>query len=39
MPFKGTIDEQTLHSKELNEQVPLLVYYPPAFTTLKNTRC
>ncbi|KSU84898.1 MULTISPECIES: alpha/beta hydrolase [Fictibacillus] len=35
MPFKGTIDEQTLHSKELNEQVPLLVYYPPAFTTLK----
>ncbi|MDN4523607.1 alpha/beta hydrolase [Fictibacillus fluitans] len=35
MPFKGTIEEQTLHSQELNEKVPLLVYYPPVYTTLK----
>ncbi|WP_062231474.1 alpha/beta hydrolase [Fictibacillus sp. FJAT-27399] len=33
--FQGTVYEETIHSKELNEEIPLLIYLPPAFTTLK----
>ncbi|MDN4073646.1 MULTISPECIES: alpha/beta hydrolase [Fictibacillus] len=33
--FQGTVYEETIHSKELKEDLTLLVYLPPAFTTLK----
>lgn len=33
--FQGTVYEEKINSKELNEEIPLLIYLPPQFTTLK----
>ncbi|NEU30756.1 esterase family protein [bacterium LRH843] len=35
-PIEGLITDATIQSKELNEDIPLLIYTPPNFTPLKS---
>lgn len=34
-PIQGTVSDATIHSTELNEDIPILIYTPPNFTPLK----